>query len=235
MHACRLLTCCRRARPSPPAGTTELFNGTQQCHCYRKWRDGVVDIREDRFYRSGRMSVTFYWWLGHPYQPLKGRWAFPPFNNGTACEPGRCEQEDYEMPFYEAVRKVGRWLSLGWRVGGMPEEHVKNNRRMEWHAGTTDNAGEKTSQARSSVALVAAWAGRRLPALHALWRAVGRPTKLAGLPICLWPPRCQLDSPCRARRTCCAGHRAAQALCVCVQRRAVAPHVWRGALVPRGA
>ncbi len=95
------------ALPSPAAGTTELFNGTQQCHCYRNWDGDHIDIREDRFYRSGRLSASFYWWMGHPYQPLQGRWAFPPFGNGTACEPGRCgPQADYALPLYEAIRKV---------------------------------------------------------------------------------------------------------------------------------
>lgn len=191
----------------------------------------MVDIREDRFYRSGRMSVTFYWWLGHPYQPLKGRWAFPPFNNGTACEPGRCEHEDYEMPFYEAVRKVGRRLRQGGWVGGMPAEQVQTN-------GTRAPLAVPVASQHRRTAVLLCWQhGRlRLHTLHTLWPAAGHPTKLFGLTISLLPlERRPLDSVCCARRTCCAGHRAAQALCVCVQRRAVAPHVWRGALVPRGA
>ena len=44
-----------------PVGTTDLFNGHQQCRCFRQ---GTFNTQEDRFFRNGNLSLTFYMWCG---------------------------------------------------------------------------------------------------------------------------------------------------------------------------
>ncbi|KAI7842769.1 hypothetical protein COHA_003517 [Chlorella ohadii] len=85
-------------------GTTTMFAGHQQCRCFRQ---DAFNAPEDRFYRNGNLSMTFYRWLGYPITPLAGHWGFPPFSNATQCQPGACSADpDWQLPIQDGIREV---------------------------------------------------------------------------------------------------------------------------------
>lgn len=114
----------------PLAGTTDPFNGRQQCHCFR---DGW-DIREDRFYAlTSTASASFYMWFGYPLKPLIGRWGFPPFGNATRCAPGDCGGDpDWSLPLDEGLRQVGAATVLVWEPAVVRSGPVVQRLRGRW-------------------------------------------------------------------------------------------------------